>query len=409
MNKIINVILLFTIIINTTSCYDKVELEDRDFILTIGIDKYIEEEQSSMNNTDEQSSETSEQNSNSTIQSRENIIENGLKNNRFTVTLSIPDPYAVTNHDDEVERIIYGHGETITSAINEISTNSGTYLDFAQTKVLILGKSLLEDKELFKQTIDAIERNKRLSRKVLVLGTEHNAKDIMLAEVKDVKILGYFLSNYYSSNKTANAHSSNQSLLSLIQSLEKSNDAIIPLVAIKDNQLNLSNALAIKDFIWKDIIYSEHLQGYTIMNPDENAPVFITTEYEDFFIPLRSTKRKIDTSIRNENNELYYDIDIKIEGNINEFSFGEDSLLDKDTLKKLEDSFNKSIEIDILNTFYFFQNEASIDGLNIIDEMYKNNYQLYKLYEDTDDDNLLKLFKPKVTVTTTINSVGSTN
>ncbi len=415
MNKFIKFLLIFTLIISTSSCYDKVELEDRDFVLTIGIDKYIEDDNKEDESQDgsEDSSEDSENQGDSeedkqTINSRENIIEKGIENNRFTVTLSIPDPYAVTNHSDNIDKIIYGHGETVISAVDKISKNSGAYLDFAQAKVLILGKSLVEDEKLFKQTLDALERNKRLSRKVLILSSEHDAKDVINAKVKDVSILGYFLANYYSNNKTTNPHSSYEGLLQLLQSLEKSGDAIIPIITIVDEELNLSNALVIKDFEWEKIMYPEDLEGYTILNSDKHSPIFITTEFEELFIPLRSTNRSIDTYISYEDNNLYYNVYIDLEGSINEFSFDEKSLLDSDTLANLEESFNGAIKEDILSTYYFFQ-EVGVDGLNILDKMYKDNYDLYKKYEDTDKESLLKAFKPNININTKISSIGTTN
>ncbi len=415
MNKVTIFILIFSIILNTTACYDKIELEDRDFVLATGIDKYDENNNSSEPSEKHSNEETSNETSSSdekqplTLQSRKNIIEESLENNRFTVTLSVPNPYDVVNDNDDPDKIVFSNAETITGAVDKINKNYGTNLDFAQTKVVILGRSLLEDPDLLKQTIDALERNKRLSRKVLILATEHNAKDVMTSEFKDVKILGYFLSNYYSNNKTGNIHSSNQGLISLIQSLEKTKNAIIPLISIHDGEIDLSNALIMKDLKWEEIAFQEQLNGYFIMESNKNTPIFITTQFNEFFIPLRSLKRKINTNITEENGSLYYTINIDVEGSINEFSFDEESLLKDNNIQKLEQNFNKSIEIEILNSFFFFQDKVGIDGFKILDKFYKNNYELYKQYENMDEEKLLKLFKPRVTINTKINSIGTTN
>lgn len=399
MNKFIKLFLIFVIIINTTSCYDKIELEDRDFVLTIAIDKYIEEVKEENKNEEE----------NQSLEGRENIIEEGLENNRFTITVSIPDPYSVVNREEKMDKTISGTGETITNAIVNLNKNSGTNLDFAQTKVVILGKSLLNDEALFKETLDTLERNKRLSRKVLVLATEHNAKDVLEAEVKDVKVLGYFLSNYYSSNKDATFSSNNQGLITLIQNLEETNDALLPLISINKDEVNLANALVIKDFKWKEIMFAENLNGYIFLKSDKHTPVFISTEYEDFFIPLKTTKRDITTHITEKKGKLIYNVTIDVDGTINEFSFKEESLLQKDLLVKLESSFNETIEMEILDTFYAFQNTFEIDGLKILDLFYKDNYELYQKYKDVDKDELLKLFEPNIIINTKISSVGSTN
>ncbi len=411
MNKIISFMLIFAITLSTTSCYDKIELEDRDLVLTAGIDKYVEDEETTESNSEETEEESSESGEKQplTLQSRENVIAESLENNRFTVTLSVPNPYDVINDQDDPDRIVFSNAETVTGAVDKINKNYGTKLDFAQTKVIILGRSLLEDPELLKQTIDALERNKRLSRKVLVLATEHDAKEVMNSEFKDIKILGYFLSNYYANNKTGNIHSSNQGLISLIQSLEKTKNAIIPLISIYDKEIDLSNALIVKNLKWEEVAFEEDLRGYLIMINDKNTPILITTQFEDFFVPLRSTKRKIDTFITKENDTLYYNINMQVEGSINEFSFDEQSLLKNDSIQKLEESYNSSIELEILNSFYFFQDKVGVDGFNILDEFYKNNYELYNQYENMDKEEILKLFKPKINITTKINSIGTTN
>ncbi len=417
MRKFFTLLFLTLTVLSLSSCYDKVELEDRDFVLAIGIDKYIdEEEQEQIDKEKKEEDKSSEGESDDTKKDSSNMesitnnaIEKSRTNKRFTLTLSIPQPSAVLEHRQPIEKVISADGQTIIDCIELISVNTGAYLDFSQAKVVILGQELLMDKELFKETIDVLERNKRLSRKVLVLATDQHAKDILEAKVDGVEIIGYFLSNYFTNNETSDTKAYNDRLLQLIQSFKKTNDAIMPFVSINDGQLDLTHALIIKDLTWNTVVPPSILKGYNILTTEKYKPMNITTEYKDFLIPIRITKRDINTFFTEEDNTLRYNINIDLTGTINEFSFQEDSLLDVNVIKELEDNLNKTIEIKVLETYYYFNNLIGFDGFNLIDELYKDNYTLYQKYYNDNDEELLKSIVPYVTVTTSINSIGTTN
>lgn len=68
---------------------------------------------------------------------------------------------------------------TIWSAVKAIDSKTDRKLDFGQIKLCVLGEDILKDREMTKQAIDAIERNKDIWRKVIVCFTKGKAEDIL--------------------------------------------------------------------------------------------------------------------------------------------------------------------------------------------------------------------------------------
>lgn len=374
--NIITFILISFNVFFLSSCYDKLEIEDRDFVLTIAIDKHIP-------------------------------IDKHSNEDRFLVTVSIPNPIAVTNLDDNQNKILSTSGKTIIEAINNISTLYGVSLDFSQSKVLILGQQLLEDANLFKETLDVLQRNRRLSKKSLFLATEGRGVELINSKIENVNLLGYFLSEYFNSNNYTS--SINLTLLDVIKSIEKFGDTIIPIVNVSDGKLSLSSNVVIKDFRWLEIVTSDIMDGLLLLSNGYKGNYYISIPHKDFYVPLQVTGVKRTSTFNKKNNELYYYIDLSIVGSINEFSFDDDTLLNNDISNELEDLFSSTIKENLSHTFKYFYKNIYVDTLNLIGDIKKNNYELFLFYELGNSDTA---FFDKITlilnIDVLINSIGST-
>ncbi len=366
--KLISLSFIFLSFVFLSSCYDKLELEDRDFVITIGIDQPKNPKN---------------------------------KNDVFFITLAIPDPHAVNNYEPNPERIIFGTGSTILTTINNISNNSSNALDFSQTKLVLLGDGILKNEHLLKETIDVMERNRKLSKKVLFLGTNDYANSIITSDINNISILANFLTNYFS--KSNNIF--NYTLFDVIKNLETSKFAILPLVKIDDSHIDLDNSIIIKDFKLFGVLDYNMKKGLSYLFSNNN--IFTVIEHDNFFIPLKITSINKKTFFTENNGSLVYNIDLNIIGTVNEFSFSNSSLYNSDFINNLSLEFSKKIHSEILTSFNYFNKSINIDAFNIVTTLKKKNYDLYLKYYDGDMEKFLNNINHVITVNVTIDSTGS--
>lgn len=144
------VILWVLILLMLTGCWDKIEIEDRAFVMAIGIDL-------------------------------------SSSNKRYVVTFQFPNAAQITKGtsgggggSEKPSFAVSEVADTIFSASRHISTRIDKALYLGHTQAIIFGKDVVENKDKFQQVLDSLDRSYELSRKVYLLVTPQKAQDILL-------------------------------------------------------------------------------------------------------------------------------------------------------------------------------------------------------------------------------------
>ncbi|MDK2805992.1 MAG: spore germination protein [Thermoanaerobacterium sp.] len=166
MKKIKVYVLLLLILSLLTGCWDKVEIEDRAFVMAIGID-------------------TSKQ----------------AKN--YIVTFQFPNVKQVSSGaggsggggggGGQPNFSISEVGDTVFSASRHISTRLDKRLFLGHTKAVILGKDVVSDRNKFLEVLDTLDRSYELSRKLRLLVADGKAQDILLKNYKFDPDIGVYI------------------------------------------------------------------------------------------------------------------------------------------------------------------------------------------------------------------------
>jgi spore germination protein KC len=367
-----------------TSCWDKVELEDRAFVISIGVDKFDAKRDKDVE-----------------------VYEDNKNLNRFTVSVATPNlDVIVKDSGDENSAIVKtASNQTITGATKIIDSYSSDKIYFGQTKLAVFSEDLLKDPHLFKETVDSLERNPNLSRKLIVLATDMPASEVLSAKPQQQPMVGMFVQNYYANNPNASALSFRLDLSSLILSLNDSSDAIIPKITYVNEELKLGGASVIKNFELVGWLNDLETTGYLWMKGDAEGSVVIVP-FEDTRIPLVVTKNKTKIKFEEKDDKLLCTAYVTVKGVIEEFSFSDDSLTDEDTLKKLSVLYEGLIEEEMNTTWTQFNKKYVVDGFNFKKHLRKHNYDLYLKYEN-DWDNALKNMELITDVNVAITGTGS--
>ena len=350
--------ILFTILICLTfvGCYDQIEIDDRSFVSTLGVDK-----------------------------------EDDKYKLYFSTTEVSKNPD--TKEESKESSINTSYGNTFTEAILSGNSYDSKQLYFGQTKAIIFSKDILEDKKMMREVLDTIERNQELSKKVLIFVTEDEVNDVIETLESNNGVSGIELANFYKNNSTSAISTKILNFEDFLINLRENNLATIPKIGLEDEKIKIGGSGVVKDLVlMKFLTLEEDIDRLLILGELKGG--IITLDYNNEQIPFRLIKNKSKISF----NEDICNIDIGIKGNIEGYIFEGDTLLDTEKISDLEYICSEQIKVGILETLEKFQKVYKLDVLNFTSKMYKKEYDFYsskktskeKIYEDIKFDVSVK-------------------
>jgi len=168
-------IAVIVVCLTLSGCWDKVELENRGIVVSIGIDRYDINRRSFLH-----------------LVGKEEF-------NRFTVSAVLPHVTSMRDSalSDKSKAVKKADSPTVSGSIQLMDAGSSQKLYLSNTKLLVLGNDLLMDDTLFRQAIDAVERNRQISRKVYIMSTKERADEVLQQDLPGEPTLGLFMESYY--------------------------------------------------------------------------------------------------------------------------------------------------------------------------------------------------------------------
>lgn len=328
-----------------SGCWDKSEPEERGFVTAVGIDK--------------------------------------KGSSDFGVSVEIPElglfedegggGKGKSEEESENSYIESYSGNTVWSTIGAIDGKTDRRLNFGQIKLCVLGEKLLKDKEMVKQAIDALERNKDVWRKVIVCATKGKAETILKGYVGNRKTAGFFAAAFFDNNEKNSDITFKKTLQDILSDLSYSGETILPVMEIEDGDILFNGMAVIKDYSLEGYCENEIIKGYNIVKEDI-METDITTEFNGVKVPLKVNRKNTDIKFMEDNDKIKCIIKVDIEGDIEEYSKGEVPVLE------LEKSYKKKVSEMIRNSFLYFKNELNADVMKLGEYCRKKNNALYKKY-----------------------------
>lgn len=362
---------IFVVLLLTLSgCIDKVELENRGFVVSLGIDR------------------------------GENIP--------FAVSMAIPDVQSLASGSDGGDKnnkyVKSSEGETISQAMWQADSYSSQKLYYGHSKICVISEDILKDEKLFREVLDTLERNKEISRKLLILATDKSSKDVLDAKSAGEPMVGMYVSNFFKNNAGTASVAFRHDLGELISELRFSQNAVLPKIEIEEDEVKFSGAAVIKDYTLVGWMDDEQTRGYLWMK-NSGVGSQITVDAFGGSVPLKITKMKSRISFEGEDgNNLTVVITIKGEGEIDGFLFDSKALYNSDNIDLLKQGYESEIEDEIYQIMDLFQNELGVDALKFLQELRKYNYPIYLEVKDNWEDafkNIEVVAKAEVEITNT--------
>ena len=356
-----------------TSCWDRVEIENRAFVVAIGIDK-------AENNDDDESE------------------------NRYTITLSVPilgeDNEANSSqnnseNDGENEtppsHIRQASGQTITEALKELDAKTDKQLYYGQAKLLVLGTGLLEDSGLVDGVINIFNNMLEIDSRMHVLAAE-NAAEVLYVKPPGETMPGLYVSEIYRHKHKlgGTAFALDFERLSTTLTCEEASGAIVPKIAEKNEELQLSGAIALKDRKLKGYLSPEEFRGFLWCFPKGGQGAIITAPAS--VVPKKTKPQNIPMKVESHKVKTHFEpipataispaslrviIDVTATGQVDEYHEVSEA-----EQQVIQTALAQEIIREITQTAAKLQHEHGIDGFGWLEQLRKKDYPLYKLHAE---------------------------
>ena len=401
--KLSTMLLLGCMTVSLSACWDKVEIENRAFLLAIGIDAISDEAAEAEND----------------------------HSDRYKVTLSMPmftstDSEKISGEENP-SHIKTATGRTVTEALNKLEAKSDKQLYYGQTKLIVLGNDLLENATLLQNALATLTNNRQIDRHINMLATDGEAFEILKMKPPGENLPGLYVADIYRHKNKLGGTSFSLDLERLRTALTTEHycGAIMPTIikdASDEDALKLGGAVILQSLHAADELYganesglhkttpiphaaklgfftSAELRGYLwcIHNGGNNAVIITEGIHHTISLKVESHHASV-TFEPTTQDQIRTILDIKITGHIEDHSSMQSLYASQALQQNLKAVIASQIEQEILETAEKLQS-YNIDAYNWRETLRKKNYPLYQQHAQCWNEIFPKMeIAPQITV-----------
>lgn len=365
--KLVLIFLLLSLIL-ISGCWDMMDIEKRLFVMGVAIDKPNKEEVNRQRQV---------------LEEPENFTP------RYLITYLSPVPKAKIGEEGGGEGSYFTKSTTaitMDEGARQISTRIDKKLFFGQSKLVLFGEEILEDKNVVKEMIDYLQRNQDYNWHILVGVVEGKAQDALNIKPKGAKgVVSYITGIMEGRQETSRV--ADVSLKQFIVNLGDDGIVALPKVVVAANEVKVEGAAILKDFTL--LGYLSGLEGRSIMflkGTIKGGSVVI--KFQNEFIPYNIVNADVKKKLKVTEEGLQLTYSIETEGQLNEGIYGRDFVSDKN-IKAIEKAIEEEIVKDCSRVIKRLQKELKVDV--IYGDKYIHNYHP-KIWNEI-KDNYLEVFQ----------------
>lgn len=342
-------ILLLLCISMLTSCWDKIEIEDRVFVLGIGIDKAEEADKSQ-------------------------------PTDKYVIHFASPIVGALKEGGSETFTTYKTAASVFAFGLNQMYERMDKKLSFQHTRALIFGEELLKDEKLFKEILDAVGRSHEFHRNMYIFAVPGKAEEVFQIKPKFAKLITEYLSGITENNLYQSSIYKMPAYDMYNNLINNNGDTVIPTLRPSKEEAKISGVGIIKDFKLVGYLDDRGSETLNWLNNTANGGV-IESKHKEAFVPFKYNDFTTDLVLdKVEGDKLYFTYKMEAEGSAEEYMWGE-KLLEQAVLDDVEKVLEKNIEDRSKAVVKKFQEEFKVDLIGIGDYLRKHHPQIYKSIE----------------------------
>lgn len=306
-----------------------------------------------------------------------NAIGVDYENDEYVITLEILNDQIDKDSSKITSYTKVGHGKNLTSAIENAADKLSKQLIFNHIKLMILSKSIIEEK--FENIIDLFLRNTYFRENFYVISATKNKPETLLnhttneAPIASTAITDTLESIRYSSNTNV--------LKKFDEMVEEvityGIDTCFSNITLKDNEFIVDGMSIFNNYSYKSNLSNEYVKIYNLLTDNFDRPTY-TINYDNLSFTTAINNGKINTEIKSGT--------INITGNLMGRIIDNDpkyNIRDPKNLERIDNDFTNLLNKKISEFIKVLQdNNSDILGIT-------RNY--YKKTRTKDKDYWLKL------------------
>ena len=337
---------LLLCILLLTGCWDQVEIEDRLFVLAIGIDK-----------TKEEDKKTPE--------------------DRYTLSFVSPVVDQVKEGPGPAFKTYKTVNNTVIMSLAQLMERFAKKQFYGHTRAIFFGEDIMKDEKLLKGVIDGVSRYPELHSSMYAYIVPSRAEDVFKVEPMFDKLLMPYITGITENSEYASKILKLSLADMLIMLADQKGSLVIPQIIPGKDEVKMNGAGVIKDY---------KLIGYL---GDQEVAVFnwlsgkaeggnISIEHEDVSVAFRHFTFRRDIKLSKvEGGKIYLNYLMETEGSIEEHTMGK-RILDDAILKEIEKEIEKRLEGESEKLIKKFQQEFRVDLISARDYLSKYQPKLFK-------------------------------
>lgn len=333
-----------TLILVTTGCWDMVEINQRLFPYSIGVDL------------------------------------NEGEGARYVITISYPNINAIGKNATQKDRvyIVSTIASSVFEGIRQLYTRLPYELYFKHLRVVVLGKNLIEDEKAIREIMDGMNRDFIINKKVRLVVAEDKAKDLLLfvPEAKRQEVIDGTIFTMLRESKDTSRYTP-KTITDFISDTDISNVTIVPRAIPNEDDIKFFGGAVFKDYSFIGNIGEIDNRGILLMK-GKVKKALIDAPFEDVSISYQITASKLKREIIKDGN-LKIKLKIETEGTLEEYIQKEK--VEANNLKKLEEmekAIEKAIKDEVNNILEILQKKYKADAIGIGEHISKFHPKLWK-------------------------------
>ncbi|MEG2935751.1 MAG: Ger(x)C family spore germination protein [Clostridium sp.] len=387
-NKVLNLILVLSLALLLTGCWDRIEIDRRAFVSTIGIDVGSDVDKKGALSEDVD-------------------IKNFKDMNMVKVTYGFPDLRHMDTQKGTTEGLsLTVNGYSLTDAYFKAASMSSRSLHFGHSKLLLLSNKVFDYPELEKEILDYIEREPNLNRSIIMAIVKGDTEDYIKVKPMMEDSIDSYITNLLG-NSSITGTISPITLTKYIDMVKSKAVSVLPVFNLKcEDEIELEGVAVIEGNQIKTYLNNNDIEDVQILRSDIGSSKKVVTSGGhpiDYYIEAVDTN----LDIKYIDNKLYLKYSIFAEGDLAGYYTDAKEIEAKD-IKNLEQQLNTQMEKELLEVAYRTKDDLKLDVLEIEDKVKKYHYKIWESIKDNWQEELEKA-EINITVKNQIRTVGIIN
>lgn len=347
MKKLIIILIIISSLM-LTGCWDMIEINNRIYPYSVAYD------------LDENSEET------------------------YKITYSYPNIFALGKNPTSEERVLLAstNGNNIFHAMHHLTTRMSYPLYLKNLKVIIFSEDVLNNPDLVKEIVDGINRDFIANKNAQLLFAKDGAGALLegVAKSTSQEIIGGTIYNLLLNQQEASFFTP-ITMGNLVQAIDVSGSAIIPMGHIMDGELHIEGGVVVKDYKLGGYLAPKENRAIAHLNNDVRVDG-IDVDYKGYNLSLMITESKTKKKLISKDENIKIRLDLTMEGHIHSFTLDKEvEVKTQEDNKDMERAAAKVVEGEMKQAVNKVQKELKADVLFIREYLTKYHPKLWKEIE----------------------------